>query len=73
MGFRVVRHWLDGPKKGQSETFLGSLPGFPDGITRSANTYEELFFLTSTTVLIVALQSNWSGNCHFERVRCFEL
>ena len=35
MGFRVVQHWLDGPKKGQSETLIGSLPGFPDGITRS--------------------------------------
>jgi sugar lactone lactonase YvrE len=38
MGFRIIRRWLDGPKKGQSETFLGSLPGFPDGITRSENT-----------------------------------
>ena len=35
MGFRVVRHWLNGPKKGQSETFLEFLPGFPDGVTRS--------------------------------------
>ena len=44
MGFRVVRHWLDGPNKGQSETFIGSLPGFPDGITRSANVYDNFSF-----------------------------
>lgn len=68
MGFRVVRHWLDGPNKGQTETFLGSLPGFPDGITRSANNYEEIFCLTPKTVLIVALQSNCSANCHLKRV-----
>ena len=36
-GFRVVRHWLKGPQQGQSETWIEKLPGFPDGITKSAD------------------------------------
>ncbi|HKE60438.1 MAG TPA: SMP-30/gluconolactonase/LRE family protein [Pyrinomonadaceae bacterium] len=30
--YRVRRVWLQGPKQGQSETFIDNLPGFPDGI-----------------------------------------
>ena len=36
-GFRVIRYWLQGPKQGQSETLIERLPGFPDGITKSAD------------------------------------
>jgi len=32
--YRVVRHWLKGPKAGRTETLIGDLPGFPDNITR---------------------------------------
>jgi sugar lactone lactonase YvrE len=30
--YKVRRVWLQGPKQGQSETFIDNLPGFPDGI-----------------------------------------
>ncbi len=32
--YRVVRYWLEGPKKGNSEPLIERLPGFPDNITR---------------------------------------
>lgn len=31
--YRVIRYWLNGPKKGQSETLLKDLPAFPDNIS----------------------------------------
>jgi len=31
--YRVVRFWLEGPKKGKAETLVEGLPGFPDNIT----------------------------------------
>jgi sugar lactone lactonase YvrE len=36
-GYRVIRFWITGPKKGQSETFVGSLPSFPDNISTGHN------------------------------------
>jgi len=32
--YRVVKYWLKGDKKGQTEMFLENLPGFPNGISR---------------------------------------
>ncbi len=31
--YRVLRYWLDGPRKGELETFIDNLPGMPDNIT----------------------------------------
>jgi sugar lactone lactonase YvrE len=31
--YRVHRHWLSGPRQGQTEIFIDNLPGFPDGIS----------------------------------------
>ncbi|MBY0587148.1 SMP-30/gluconolactonase/LRE family protein [bacterium] len=33
--FRVIRYWLKGDKKGESEVFIEHLPGYPDGISSS--------------------------------------
>jgi sugar lactone lactonase YvrE len=31
--YRVLRHWLAGPKKGRTEPLIENLPGFPDNLT----------------------------------------
>jgi len=31
--YRVIRHWVAGPKRGKSEPLIESLPGFPDNIS----------------------------------------
>jgi sugar lactone lactonase YvrE len=33
--FRVMRYWLKGERKGESEVFVEGLPGYPDGISSS--------------------------------------
>jgi sugar lactone lactonase YvrE len=32
-GYRVIRYWIAGPKKGKSEPLIEGLPGFPDNIS----------------------------------------
>ncbi len=41
--YRVTRYWLTGPKKGNHDTFIDNLPGFPDGISSGE---EGIFWLT---------------------------
>ena len=31
--YRVLRHWLNGPRRGTSDVLIDNLPGFPDGIS----------------------------------------
>jgi sugar lactone lactonase YvrE len=33
--YRVLRHWLAGPRRGTTEPFAENLPGFPDNVTWS--------------------------------------
>lgn len=35
--YRIHKHWVAGPKKGQSEVIIDNLPGFPDNINRAPN------------------------------------
>lgn len=35
LAFRIVRHWLAGPRAGTHEIFVDGLPGYPDNITRT--------------------------------------
>jgi sugar lactone lactonase YvrE len=35
--YRIWRCWLEGPRSGQSEVILDSLPGFPDNISAGVN------------------------------------
>jgi sugar lactone lactonase YvrE len=39
---RVKRHWLAGPRKGETDIFIENLPGVPDGISSNG---EDLFWL----------------------------
>jgi ribose transport system permease protein len=36
-GCCIKRYWFDGPKSGQVETVIASLPGYPDNINRSSD------------------------------------
>ena len=35
--YRILKYWLKGTKKGQSEVFMNNLPGFPNNINKSSN------------------------------------
>lgn len=35
--YRVLRYWIEGPRKGESEPFIENLPGFPDNISKGQN------------------------------------
>ena len=35
--YRILRYWLKGKKKGQTEVFMDNLPGFPNGISIREN------------------------------------
>ena len=34
---RVLRHWLRGPRRGETEVLVERLPGIPDGIARGSD------------------------------------
>lgn len=35
--YRVIRYWLEGPRKGKNEPFIENLPSFPDNISAGFN------------------------------------
>jgi len=35
--YRIVRHWLKGPRAGRTEVMIENLPGFPDNLSRAPN------------------------------------
>ncbi|KXX69053.1 SMP-30/gluconolactonase/LRE family protein [Flammeovirga sp. SJP92] len=44
--YRILRYWIKGEKKGQSEVFLDNLPGFPNNLKQSSNGNYWLGFTT---------------------------
>ncbi len=36
-GLRLMRYWIEGPKKGETEVVIPSLPGSPDNINRASD------------------------------------
>ncbi|MBI4618674.1 MAG: SMP-30/gluconolactonase/LRE family protein [Desulfobacterales bacterium] len=54
--YRVLRHWLKGDKKGQTEVFLDNLPGFPNGISRRKDGSFWLGFTTRRNNLLDNIQ-----------------
>lgn len=44
--YRVQRHWLRGPRAGETEIFIDNLPGIPDGISRG---WDQTFWLALFT------------------------
>ncbi|MEL6674392.1 MAG: SMP-30/gluconolactonase/LRE family protein, partial [Bacteroidota bacterium] len=44
--YRVLKYWIKGAKKGQSEVWMDNLPGFPNNISRSSKGHFWLGFTT---------------------------
>ena len=54
--YRVIRHWLKGDKKGETEMFLENLPGLPNGISRRDDGSFWLGFTTRRDGLLDKIQ-----------------
>jgi hypothetical protein len=52
--YRVLKYWLKGNKKGQTELFIDNLQGFPNGISRTEN---DTYWLGFTTKRNTALDN----------------
>jgi sugar lactone lactonase YvrE len=50
--YRIIRLWIAGPKKGTSETLIGSLPSFPDNISTGDNGRYWVAFVSPRNPLI---------------------
>lgn len=57
--YRMVRHWLAGPRRGQSEPFLENLPAFPDNVTWSRDRKAFWVALFSPRVAVLDLLAPW--------------
>lgn len=62
--YRVIKYWIAGPQKGQTEPFIENLPGFPDNITtgRNGRFWVALFAPRN------ALLDKWSDKPFFRKV-----
>jgi len=56
--YDVLRYWLRGPKAGTHETFIGKLPGIPDGISSNGRDTYWLALFTVRNPMLDAL-SGW--------------
>ena len=50
--YRILRHWLDGERRGQSEIILDNLPGFPDNINRAPNGHYFIGLVSQRTAFL---------------------
>jgi len=55
--YRVLRHWLAGPKRGRTETLLENLPGFPDNLSTGLDGRFWVGFASPRNQLLDALSS----------------
>ena len=56
-GYRVIRYWISGPKKGQSDVFIHSLPSFPDNISAGMNGRYWIAFVSPRNQLLDGLST----------------
>lgn len=57
-GYRVMRYWLKGPKKGTSEPIIDKLPSFPDNISTGLDGRFWVAFVSPRNPLIDNLSDN---------------
>ncbi|MBW1785996.1 MAG: SMP-30/gluconolactonase/LRE family protein [Deltaproteobacteria bacterium] len=55
--YRVVRYWLEGPKKGQSEILIEALPAFPDNISAGLSDRYWIAFVSPRNAIIDRLSA----------------
>lgn len=56
--YRILKFWLKGNKKGQTEIFMDNLPGFPNGISRRKDGTFWIGFSTCRNAEIDKIQSD---------------
>lgn len=56
-GYRVIRYWISGSKKGQSDVFIHSLPSFPDNISTGMNGRYWIAFVSPRNALLDGLSA----------------
>lgn len=56
--YRVIRYWIEGPRKGQSEPFIENLPGFPDNISTGRHGRFWIAFFAPRNALLDSLSDN---------------
>lgn len=56
--YRVLRHWLEGPKQGRTEPLLENLPGFPDNLSTGLDGRFWVGFASPRNRLLDALSSS---------------
>ncbi len=56
--YRVIRFWVQGPRKGTSEKLIGSLPSFPDNISAGENGRYWVAFVSPRNPLLDKLSGN---------------
>jgi len=54
--YRVLRHWLKGAQKGQTDIFIDNLPGLPNGVSRREDGSFWLGFTTRRNDLLDKIQ-----------------
>lgn len=57
-GYRVMRYWLSGPKKGKSEPLIDELPSFPDNISTGLGDRFWVAFVSPRNSLLDNLSDN---------------
>lgn len=55
--YRILRHWLKGPRTGETDTFIENLPGLPNGIARRPDGTFWLGFTTRRSSTLDRIQN----------------
>src|SRR5262245_6139506 len=69
--YRVLRHWIAGPKRGTTEPLLENLPGFPDNISRGLDGRFWVALISPRNVILDALSGQPGLRAAIQRLPAF--
>lgn len=69
--YRVLRHWIAGARKGQTEPLIQSLPGFPDNISRGQDGRYWIAFPSPRNALVDGLSDSPALRSVIQRLPAF--